>query len=166
MLFVALRGECHLFRSHCGSNFVGLENQKLSVEEISRFVISSPDEEIKWKFTPPRASHLAGVWERKVGSVKRILDASLHLFPSCHLSRDEFATLLQEAATIDNQTPLGEISSDSNDPFPVAPAALLTLREATTLKFTPHCASKDDLQQYGLKRWRRVQFLAEEFWQR
>ena len=31
--FIALRGECKLFRSDRGTNFVGLENQKISEKE-------------------------------------------------------------------------------------------------------------------------------------
>ena len=31
--------------------------------------------DIKWVFNPPQASHMGGSWERKIGSVRRIMEA-------------------------------------------------------------------------------------------
>ena len=45
------------------------------------------------------------------------------------LSRDEFYTLIQEAANIGNRTPLCKVSSDPNDPFPVSPSTLSIMRD-------------------------------------
>ena len=71
--------------------------------------------------------------------------------------------LLQEAGSMVNNTPLDEISCDPTEPFPVSPAKLLTLREDLSLKNEVY--SEDDLLQYGKRRWRRCQFLADQFWQ-
>ena len=144
--FSAIRGSCELFRSDRGTNFVGLENQ-ISGASLESLVQQSDNCGAKWLFLPAGASHFAGVWERKIGSVKRVLDASMQLCGSSPLSRDEFATLLQEAASIVNSSPLGDTSSDPNDPFPVSPAALLTLKESLappSMKFT-----EDDIKEYG-----------------
>ena len=81
----------------------------------------------------------------------------------CSLSRDEFSTFLQEAASVVNHTPLGNSSSNASDPFPVSPAALLQLREAHENSALPK-SEPGDLMEYGRKRWRRVQFLADQFW--
>ena len=82
-----------------------------------------------WELNPPKASHFGGIWERKIGSIRRILDASLLELGSRKLSRDELYTLFQEAACIINNTPLYEISNCPNDPFPITPSMLLTLKD-------------------------------------
>ena len=97
-----------------------------------------------------------------VGSVKRVLDATLLLLKTRHLSRDEFNTVLQEAGAIVNHTPLREISCDPTEPFPVSPAMLLNLRESTCEPQQE--TSEKDLLSYGSRRWRRVQHLSEQFW--
>ena len=77
------------------------------------------------------------------------------------LARDEFETLLKEASSIVNNTPLWDASDDPNDPKPLTPQMLLTLKNTSE-----SCSnfSSDDLQEYGIKRWKRVQYLADEFW--
>ena len=139
-------------------------NQTQEDLNLGELVRDAGSEEFTWNFLPPGASHMAGVWERKIGSIKAVFDASLAANGNPSLSKDEFHTLMCEAAAIVNSTPLGEISADPNEPLPVCPASLLTLRE------NPHPAlpftfSQRDLINYGRKRWRRVQQLAETFWQ-
>ena len=113
---------------------------------------------------PPAASHFAGVWERKVGSVKKALNSAIQQLGSRLLTRDEFDTLLQEAGAIVNKTPLSEVSADPNDPFPVSPYSLLTLRDEPVS--SPMDYTEEDLLAYGKARWRRVQYLADQFWYR
>ena len=168
--FTAIRGDCVMYRSDCGTNFVGATN--LSEKESWGEVLRNCDEfggdvssDPVWKFLPPHASHFAGVWERKVGSIKNILDVSLSLLGSRRLGREELWTLLQEAAAIVNKTPLGDISADPNDPYPVSPAALLTLRGSGSTD-PPSFFPEGDLLSYGKRRWKRVQYLADQFWVR
>ena len=82
-----------------------------------------------------------------------------------HLSRDEFSTLLQEAASIVNNTPLWEASYSPDDPFPLTPANLLTLKTSHSPPSIEEFFA-DDLLSYGRKRWRRTQYLAQQFWAR
>ena len=63
-----------------------------------------------------------------------------------------------------NLTPLCEVSSDPNDPFPVSPSALLALRDHAVAPLDTY--TENDMLQYGKKRWRRVQYLVEQFWVR
>ena len=107
---------------------------------------------------------MAGVWERKVGAIKNILNVSMGLLGKRHLSREELHTLLQEAAAVINNTPLAEVSMDPNDPFPVTPAHLLTLRGNDPMPTPP--SNEGDILAYGKKRWRRVNLLADQFWKR
>ena len=160
--FTALRGHCNLLRSDRGSNFIGARNQSDDTIDEDALRSSLQSRGCEWELTPPRASHMAGVWERKVGSVKKVLRSTMYLLKIRMLDRDEFETLLREAAAIVNSTPLSEISCDPSEPFPVCPTMLLTLREK------PSPSSEEfidrDLCAYGSKRWRRSQYLADQFW--
>ena len=155
----AVRGLCKSIRSDHGSNFIGVLGQSLDFQAVQRDAIARG---ITWSLNPVGASHFGGYYERKIGSVRRILEATLSV-RSVALSRDALYTLLQEAAHIVNSTPL-YLSDDSPDePLPVSPLMLLTLKSAdapTTLdSFTER-----DLLAYGKRRWRRVQYLADHFW--
>ena len=160
--FTAIRGACHRVWTDRGTNFTGAANQiddKIDRDALRDGLFSKG---CTWEFTPTAAAHMGGVWERKVGSVKRVLDATLLLLKTRHLSRDEFSTVIQESAAIVNHTPLGEISCDPTEPFPVSPAMLLNLRESNSGP-QPETSEKD-LLSYGSRRWRRVQHLSEQFW--
>ena len=161
--FLAIRGPCRNLYSDQGTNFIGLKNQEeLSIGSIKHELETR---DCTWHFNPPHASHFGGPWERKIGALRRILEGSLAQFRGRTLSRDELSTLLQEAAAIVNSTPLWEISADPQDPFPVSPTMLLTLKDSDS---PPPAGdwSPEDVSSYGAKRWRRVQYLAECFWQR
>ena len=165
--FVALRGRCSLIVSDHGSGFLGAQSEvgtdsTLDVAAVQRGL---QDQDLKWEFVPPYGSHFAGVWESKVKSVKKVLNAAIINSQQTSLSREEFNTFLQEAGAIVNETPLGEISCDPTEPYPVAPATLLTLREPEpSSNIEP--PSDEDLLAYGKKRWRRVNYLAHQFWVR
>ena len=79
------------------------------------------------------------------------------------LSRDEMHTFLVEAAGIVNHTPLYGVSTDPNDPAPITPSMLLTLRDDPSPR-PPEEFSSSDALAFGPRRWRRAQFLADDFW--
>lgn len=157
--FFCLRGPCSILRSDQGTNFVGTRNQDL-MDAIKQ---ESSSNSCEWKLNPPKASHFGGVWERPIQSIKNILNNCIHLLGSRLLSRDEFYTYLQECACILNNSPLWEFSADPNDPVPLSPAMLLNLRSNDVVieNFSPQ-----DTLAYGSKRWRRVQYLSDQFWHR
>ncbi|KAG1697676.1 hypothetical protein GQR58_005904 [Nymphon striatum] len=158
--FFAIRGVCKRIRSDHGSNFIGAINQSVDVSQLQNEVESH---QCVWELNPPGASHFGGPWERKIGAVRRVLDFTVRQSGNRVLSRDEMHTLLQEASAIVNSTPLCEISEDPNDPFPITPASLLTLKDDPNPS-PPEVFKTTDLLQYGTKRWRRVQYLADQFW--
>ena len=90
---------------------------------------------------------------------------------SCSLLASDFSPemsllhFFQEAAAVVNSTPLWECSSDPSDPLPISPSTLLCLKEGGTPlpleEFT-----EEDLLTVGGRRWRRVQYLADQFWSR
>lgn len=164
--FFAIRGMCKLLRSDNGTNFIGTINQMNEANvDIKALQKETESHNCEWKLHPPGASHFSGATERKIGSVRRILENSLLNLGNKILSRDEMHTILQEAAAIVNCTPLYGITDDPNDPCPISPSNLLTLKDS------PHPSpietySETDLLKYGTKRWRRVQYLADQFWTR
>ena len=162
--FRAIRGPCLTIRSDQGTNFV-LARKQMEAVDISSFSKELQAEGIQWTFNSPHASHQGGCWERKIGSVRRVLEATFNLISNRGISRDEFITFLAEAASIVNSTPLWTPSNDPNDPSPLTPQMLLTLRRAdefhTLDDYTP-----EDILSYGPKRYRRVQYLASQFWNR
>ena len=161
--FTAVRGPCKLVRSDQGSNFLGAINQMegINVGDLKQqFLVR----DIKWVFNPPQASHMGGSWERKIGSVRRVLEATFTVLGNRKLSYDEFTTILAEAAGVVNRTPLWTTSNDPNDPLPLTPEMILTMREDTPIVKEDY--SQDDVLRYGKARYRRVQYLAEQFWTR
>ena len=155
--FVSVRGPCHTLRSDQGTNFIGASRQD---NEAMKAYLS--DNDCRWEFNPPHSSHFGGVWERKIGQIRRAMDGALLNLRSKLLSRDELHTLLSEAAAIVNATPLWEVSSDPNDPQPLSPSMILTMK-------SNHCVRErydfpSDLGSYGMRRWRRVQHIADQFW--
>ena len=163
--FICMRGTPKLIRSDNGSNIVSTKSQIMESVSITEVQDQLEKKGIEWLFNPPHASHFGGVYERKIGSVRRVLEGCMTLLGPRRLTYDEFSTLLQEAGSIVNNTPLCEVSDHPDDPMPITPAALLTLRESDDHPALEQFDSKE-LLSYGTQRWRRCQFLAQEFWLR
>ena len=130
--FLGIRGKGSLFRSDKGKNFVGSRNQDRALNQEAtididniRAYLNSVDSD--WIFNSAHASHFGGVWERKIGSVRMVLEGTLQMLGQRCLTRDEFHTSLVEASAIVNCTPLWEVSSDPEAPQPLCPAMILTL---------------------------------------
>ena len=81
------------------------------------------------------------------------------------ITYDEFTTFLAEAASIVNNTPLSTASSDPNDPIPITPAMILLQRDDRNFTGQEEFSERD-LLSYGPRRWRRIQYVADLFWQR
>ena len=69
------------------------------------------------------------MWERPIGSVRRVFEATILLLKNKLLTKEEFQTLIGEAAAVINSTPLWEISHDSDEPQPLSPAMIIHQRE-------------------------------------
>ena len=80
-------------------------------------------------------------------------------------SHDEFITILAECSQIVNNTPLWYISSHPDDPAPLSPAMLLTLRSVPNPPLIEEYSEKD-LMAYGQRRYRRSQYVSQQFWNR
>lgn len=119
----------------------------------------------KWFFNPVAASHFGAHYERKIGSIRRVLEKSIFLAGPRGLSMDEFQTLLAEASNVVNHTPLYDLTDHPDDPAPLTPHMFLTLRE-NCRSCDMNNITEEDLLSYGTRRWRRVKYLANQFWKR
>lgn len=108
----------------------------------------------------PSASHMGGVWERQIRTVRNVLSSLLQDFGS----QLDDEGLFCEAMAIVNSRPL--TISNLHDPFapePITPNHLLTMKSKVVLP-PPGEFQTPDL--YCRRRWRRIQYLANEFWTR
>ena len=114
---------------------------------------------IQWKFNPPTASHMGGVWERQIRTIRKILRG---LMKEQVLHDESLATLMCHVESIINSRPLTVVSDDIRDPEPLTPNHLLLLRAGPANP--PGVFEKCDL--YSRRRWRQVQYLSDLFWKR
>lgn len=129
--FFAIRGPTAVLRCDRGTNFVGGHTElaealkEMDETKIERFVTQHSCE---WKFNPPHASHFGGVWERQIGTIRRVLDAMLADLGPRQLTHEILSTFMAEVTAIVNARPIAALPSDINDPQPLSPAMLLTMK--------------------------------------
>ena len=109
--FQDLRGECVYLRSDHGSIFIGARNEEVPVNEkkaaentIDQAKKRWNDEGKIWELNPPKASHMGGVWERKIGAIRQCIDAYMQQKQPGDrlLGREEFVNMLLHSARIVN----------------------------------------------------------------
>ncbi|XP_067279675.1 uncharacterized protein [Pseudorasbora parva] len=164
--FIAIRGTVRQIRCDQGTNFVGAKNelnsalQQLDPERLTAFLA---DKQCDFVMNAPHSSHAGGVWERQIKTVRSVLNATVSL-SSGRLNDASLRTLFYEAMAIVNSRPLSV--DNLNDPKslePLTPNHLITMKATTALP-PPGKFIREDV--YGKKRWRRVQYLTEQFWSR
>ena len=157
--FIARRGGVRLIYSDNGTNFVGAQRELYqallrSKGQLEKFAQAR---EIAWRFQPPLASHMSGVWERVIKSARRALNAALG-----SRSVDDFRmlTFAAEAEYSINSRPLTASSDDPNDLEALTPNHFLNLRHESDngIPGTSSLTSR--------KRWQQVQAMADVFWSR
>ena len=159
--FVARRGLPTKVWTDNGTNFVGAKTELYKgLKELDKTKIYNycTKHEIEWNFISPSAPHKGGIWERLIQTVKRVLMA---VFRTGRLTDEILSTVLCEVENMVNSRPMTKLSDDPQDLQVLTPSHLLQLNNSPTL---PPCVfNKSDLYR---KRWRHVQFLAQQFWQR
>ncbi|XP_036329696.1 uncharacterized protein LOC118741829 [Rhagoletis pomonella] len=155
--FMARRGTPREIYSDNGTNFKATEKLvREKLIEIDFDKISVKYDRIIWRFNPPSAPHMGGVWERLVRSAKTTLRS---ICPSYSFNDEGLRCALMEAEFIINSRPLTFVSLESIDDTALTPNHLL-LGSADGYK--PACSNDMDVRQ----RWRRVQLFGDSFWQR
>ena len=166
---VSLRGPIRELRLDRGTNFVGAERElaeaisEMDENQIQQFLLQEGCDYFSFKMNVPSASHMGGIWERQIRSVRNVLSALL-FHHGLQLDDESLRTFMCETAAIVNSRPLSV--QDLNDPMslePLSPNHLLTMKSKVILP-PPGQFQRPDL--YCRKRWRRVQYLANEFWSR
>ena len=117
---------------------------------------------VTFKMNPPYASHMGGIWERMIRSVRGILSGLLEMHGS-RLDTEQLHTFLVEAEAVVNSRPITYQDTSMDSEQPLSPNMILTMKSQVVLP-PPGVFMREDL--YCRKRWRHVQFLANQFWQR
>ena len=106
---------------------------------------------------------MGGAWERLIGVVRSVLNAILDK-DSERLDDNSLSTFFYEVAAIVNSRPLSlEHVTDPNYPEPLTPNHLLTGKSRIVMPPLGEFGRDDT---YHIKRWRRVQYITDQFWQR
>ena len=161
--FLARRGPVESVLSDQGTNFTGASSElakalrQMDQDRIARYSVKM---DVTWKFNPPGASHMGGAWERLIRSVRKVMTGLLGSSAS-RLNDESLETLFCEVEMILNSRPLTKVSDDVNDASPLTPNHLLLLRECPSV-----APGKFDQADVYRRRWRCVQHLANEFWNR
>lgn len=164
--FIALRGVVRHIKCDQGTNFIGAKNElntalkEMDTERLTAFLA---EHQCEFVLNAPHASHAGGVWERQIRTIRNVLNCTLSL-SSGRLDDASLRTFLYEAAAIVNSRPLTTDNlNDPNSLEPITPNHLITMKTSPALP-PPGNFLKEDV--YGRKRWRKVQYLAEQFWSR
>ena len=114
---------------------------------------------IDWRFNPPSASHFSGGVERQIRTFRKIWRS----MPFQQRVDDEsLHTLFCEIETIMNSRPLTYVSTSSGDVEPLTPSHLLYLRGGVG----PIPGDYTESDTLSRRRWRHVQYLAQQLWYR
>ena len=160
--FVARRGPPKHIYSDNGTNFVGsvkLLKDTFLNDSHSKIYHYLRKQGTCWTFNTPLASHMGGIWERMIRSVRQIL---VSVMPNKSLTDDDLSTILAEVENIVNSRPLTDLSLEPGEATPLTPNHLLRLNSAVT----PAPIKVDDSDCYSRQRFRLVQYVADEFWKR
>ena len=163
---IALRGPIQQIRCDRGSNLVGAKRvldealDEINNNRVREFLLAN---QCHFVMNLPHSSHMGGVWERHIRTVRNLLARLLQQYGS-RLDTSTLRTFLYEAMAIMNCRPLtAQNLNDPMGPEPITPNHLLTMKTKLVLPL-PGDFPKEDV--YARQRWRKVQYLAGEFWER
>ena len=167
--FVCRRGTVAQLRCDQGTNFIGgkrvLEEalNEMNEDRIQKELLKKNCDWIRFKFNPPKASHIGGAWERLIRSTRSVLEALL-LEHGSEMDDEVLRTLLTEIEMVINSRPFTYPSMHPADTVePLTVNQLLTQKCSVVLP-PPGRFPNPDL--YSRQRWRKVQHAANQFWSR
>ncbi len=162
--FVGRRGPVRQLRSDRGTNFIGARNElnaavkEMDVDKIKRELMKDKCDMLELNPNVPHASHMGGIWEQQIRTARNVLRILL----SNHgrqLDDESLCTVMIEAEAIVNSRPL--TTESTFELTPLSPNNLLTMKSDVVLP-PPGDFQRADI--YSRKPWRRIQYLANEFW--
>lgn len=161
---ISLRGVVRQLYSDQGRNFIGARNElKEALKQCDNQALEMflAEQQCEFVFNAPSASHAGGVWERQIRTVRSVLDATLTQSLG-RLDDSSLRTLFYEAMAIVNSRPLTvDGINDPNSLEPLTPNHLILMKSKIALP-PPGKFMREDV--YCKRRWRRVQYLIEQFW--
>lgn len=135
----------------------------MNQDKIKKKLLEEQCDWFTFKMNIPAASHMGGIWERQIRTVRNVL-ASLLQDNGQQLDDESLRTLMCEAEAIVNSRPSTVTQlTDPDSASPLTPNHLLTMKSKIVLA-PPGAFQPADM--YCRKHWRRVQHLANEFWAR
>ena len=162
--FFALRSPVSILWCNRGTNFIGGKSElgdalsEMDQRQVKGYVNNHG---CQWIFNPPHASHFGGAWERQIGTICRVLEAMFAELGSHQLTHELLVTLVAEVTAIVNTRPISAIPTDANEPQPLSPSMLLTIK-TRSLGPPPGNFVLPDV--YTRRHWRRFQYLTDQFW--
>ena len=134
--FVKRRGPVRQLRSDRGTNFVGGDSElKKALEEmdknrIKKELLKEDCDLLEFKMNVPHASHMGGLWERQIRSVRNVLEVLLDGHGR-QLDEESLHTFFVETEAIVNSRPL--TSENTVDLTPLSPNNILTMKSSVVL---------------------------------
>ena len=164
--FIGCRGPVRHLRSDRDTNFVGYKNDlkealtEMNQEAIKLKLMEENCDWIEFRMNVPHASHMGGVWERQIRTVRNVLTVLLDNHGTI-VDDESLRTFMVEAEAIVNSRPLTTENPDHLEHLTLN--HLLTMRSKVIL---PPPGNFQGADTYSRKRWRRVEYLVNEFWYR
>ncbi|XP_032446364.1 uncharacterized protein LOC116737375 [Xiphophorus hellerii] len=158
---ISIRGHIRQIRCDQGTNFIGAKGEFLNAlkdcdkEQLKQYGC-------EFVLNTPSSSHMGGVWERQIRTIRSVLTAILDK-TSKRLDSSSLRTFLYEVMAIVNSRPLTVENLSDSSLEPLTPNHILMMKSSVILPPPGEFVSQD---LYLRKRWRQVQFLANEFWTR
>ncbi|XP_058449014.1 uncharacterized protein LOC131428975 [Malaya genurostris] len=164
--FVARRGKPTVIECDNAKNFVGASRElsdlyKLYNSQQHQHIVLSQcsQENIQFKFIPPRSPNFGGLWEAAVKSFKKHLKASIG---TSVLYKDDLETLITQIESCLNSRPLTPLSSDPDDLDILTPGHFLIHRPLTAIAEP----SYEDIPTNRLDRYQQNQEILRRIWKR
>ena len=134
----------------------------MDCDEVRQFLVKKKCDWIEIKLNTPTPSHAGGVWERMIGTVRNALNGLLGQHGP-QVDDESLKTLMCEAEAIVDSRPVAAAGTSSPEIELLTPNHLLTMK-SRVLMAPPGEFQRADV--YLAKRWKRVQYLANQFWER
>ena len=132
-------------------------------KKIGDFLEENGGDWMVCKRNPPLASNMGGVWERQIRSACSILNSLLKTHGS-NLTEESLQTVVVEVeAIVNSRLFTTEVVNDGTSLAPLSPINLLTMKSRVVMPSPGNFTTPD---RYSRKQWRRVQHVANKFWDR
>ncbi|XP_075157511.1 uncharacterized protein LOC142230768 [Haematobia irritans] len=160
--FIARRGCPSCIYSDNGKNFTGAA--ELLKKDRLQFMKSLQTQTLQqyshnnlvWKFIPPGAPHMGGLWEAGVKSLKTHLRKFI---PNMSFTFEELSTILARIEACLNSRPLYRANDDPNDFSPLTPGHFLI----GTSMLAPAEPDISDQDVTLANRWQRLKIVSQYF---